>query len=59
MQPSLLLALLTQEQTAELLVGCCNYLSAERIAACLREGLEPSEVEQVRDYLVDLEADGE
>ena len=34
---------MTQEQTADLLVACLAYLSPERIAAALHEGLEPAE----------------
>lgn len=55
MTPHQVLSLLTQEQTADLMVACCNYLSPERIAAGLREGLEPEELEQLRNLLENLD----
>ncbi len=57
MTPHQVLSLLTQEQTAALMVACCNYLGPERIAAVLREGLEPHELAQLRQHLVDFEED--
>lgn len=43
MTPHQVLSLMTQEQTADLLVACLAYLSPERIAGALHEGLEPAE----------------
>lgn len=54
-----LLAVMTQEQIAELMTACCNFLPVERVVACLREGLEPEEVEKLRDCLVDLTGEQE
>jgi hypothetical protein len=54
MTPHQVLALLTQNQTADLLTACCSYLSAERVAACLREGLEHEEILQLQQLLLDF-----
>jgi hypothetical protein len=54
MTPHQVIALLTQEQTADLLIACCNYLSVERVAACLREGLEHEEILQLQQLLIDF-----
>lgn len=54
MTPHQVLALLTQEQTADLLTACCNYLSVERVAASLREGLEHDEIQQLLQVLIDF-----
>lgn len=50
---------MTQDQTADLMTACCNYLSPERIAAVLREGLEHDELIALRQLLVDLDEEGE
>jgi len=57
MTPHQVLSLMTQDQTAALMVACCSYLAPERIAVALREGLEHEEIEQVRQLLVDFDAD--
>lgn len=57
MTPHQVLSLMTQDQTADLMTACCNYLSPERIAAVLREGLEHDELAQLRQFLVDFDAD--
>ena len=41
--PHATLSLLTQDQTAELMVACAQFLPVDRIQAALREGLEPLE----------------
>ena len=48
------ISLLTQDQTADLLVACCSYLPVERVAACLREGLEHEEIAQLPQLLLDF-----
>lgn len=57
MTPHQVLALLTQDETADLMAACCTYLSPERIATILKEGLEPEEIRQLRAILVDIESD--
>lgn len=59
MTPHQVLSLMTQDQTADLMTACCNYLSPERIAAVLREGLEHDELIALRQLLVDLDEEGE
>lgn len=54
MTPHQILSLLTQEQTADLLVACSQFLDPDRVATCLREGLEPVERRRVA-YLLSLE----
>lgn len=59
MTPRQVLALLTQNQTQDLMTACAQYLSPERILAALQEGLEPDELRQLskalNDYFVDRE----
>ena len=50
---------MTQEQIADLMIACCNYLSPERVAAVLREGLEHEELVVLRAYLVDFDEEDE
>ena len=47
MTPHQVLSLLTQEQTAEILVACCQYLDVGRIEAALRQGLDAAERREV------------
>jgi hypothetical protein len=47
MNASQVLSLLTQEQTRELLVACCQYLPVDQIEAAVREGCDPIERRQL------------
>ena len=54
MSPHAALSLMTQDQTAELMTACCQFLTPERVAVALREGLEPEERRKCA-YLLSLE----
>ena len=54
MTPHQVISLLTQDQTADILIACCSYLPVERVAACLREGLEHEEIQQLPQLLLDF-----
>ena len=56
MTPHQVLSLLTQEQTADLLVACCQYLPIDRIEASLRSGLDDLERRQLA-YQLSIEFD--
>ena len=56
MTPHATLSLLTQEQTADLLVACCSFLPVERIEASLRLGLDEVERRQLA-YQLSIEFD--
>lgn len=58
MTPHATLSLLTQEQTAELLVACCQFLPVERIEAALRLGLDELERRQLA-YQLSIEFERE
>lgn len=45
---------MTQEQISELFIGCCQFLSVEKIAAGLHEGLEDAEVVDLQNILIDF-----
>ena len=47
MTPHQVLSFLTQDQTAELMTACAQYLPIDRIQAALREGLEEIERRQL------------
>lgn len=47
MTPHQVLSLLTQDQTADLMVACAQYLPIDRIEWALRHGLEPLERRQL------------
>lgn len=47
MTPHQVLSLLTQDQTAELLVACCQYLPVDRIEWAVRNGLDERERRQL------------
>lgn len=57
MTPHQVIALLTQNQTHDLMCACAQYLPPERILSALREGLEPDELRilagMMKDYFVD------
>lgn len=61
MTPHQVIALLTQNQTQDLLTACSAYLSPERIFSALREGLEPDELrllsQMLKDHFVDSDED--
>lgn len=54
MSPHQVLALLTQDQISEMLVAASQFLSVERISSALKEGLEPHELVQLKNILIDL-----
>ena len=56
MTPHQVLSLLTQEQTADILVACCQYLPVDRIEAALRGGLDDIERRQLA-YQLSIEFD--
>ena len=47
MTPHQVLSLLTQDQTADLMVACCQYLPTDRIQWALRQGLDEMERRQL------------
>lgn len=47
MTPHQVLSLMTQDQTAELLVACLEYLPLDRVEASMRAGLEDWERRQL------------
>ena len=47
MTPHQVLSLLTQDQTADLMVACAQYLPIDRIEWVLRQGLEEIERRQL------------
>lgn len=47
MTPHQVLSLLTQDQTADLMCACVQYLPIDRIERALREGLEEQERRQL------------
>lgn len=47
MTPHQVLSLLTQDQTKDLMVACCQYLTVDRIEAAIRSGCEPIERRQL------------
>ena len=47
MTPHQALAFMTQEQTAELMAACLEYLPIDRVEAALRTGLEEWERRQL------------
>ena len=58
MTPHQVLALLTQEQTAELLSACIEYLPIDRVESALRQGLEDLERRQLA-FQLSIEFDRE
>ena len=58
MTPHQVLALLTQEQTAELLVACLEYLPLDRVESSMRQGLEDWERRQLA-FQLSIEFDRE
>ena len=56
MTPHQVLSLLTQDQTADLLTACVQYLPVDRIQEALRQGLEPLERRQLA-YQLSIEFD--
>jgi len=58
MTPHQVLSLLTQDQTADLLVACCQYLPVDRIEWAMRQGLEPLERRQLA-YQLSIEFDSD
>ena len=58
MTPHATLSLLTQEQTADLLVACCAFLPVDRIEASLRAGLDEVERRQLA-YQLSIEFERE
>jgi len=47
MTPHQVLSLLTQDQTADLMVACCQYLTIDRIQWAIRQGLDEQERRQL------------
>ena len=47
MTPHQVISLLTQDQTADLLAACLQYLPLDRVEAAMREGLEEWERRQL------------
>lgn len=47
MTPHHFLSLLTQDQTADLLTACCQYLPVDRIEAAVRSGCDELERRQL------------
>lgn len=63
MTPHSVIALLTQDQTEDLMAACAQFLSVERIMKAMVAGLEPAELKELKakldDHLcVDEEGDG-
>ena len=56
MTPHQVLSLLTQEQTEDILLACCQYLEVDRIERAMRRGLEPLERRQLA-YQLSIEFD--
>lgn len=61
MTPHQVIALLTQNQTQDLMTACVQYLPNERIFTALREGCEPDELrllaQMLKDHFVDKDDD--
>jgi hypothetical protein len=56
MTPHQVLSLLTQDQTEDILLACCQYLEVDRIERAMRRGLEPLERRQLA-YQLSIEFD--
>ncbi len=56
MTPHQVLSLLTQDQTADLMCACAQYLPVPRIQEALRQGLDPLERRQLA-YQLSIEFD--
>lgn len=54
--PHQVLSLLTQDQTEDVMLACCQYLPVDRVERALRRGLEPLERRQLA-YQLSIEFD--